>query len=455
MTSKLSLLSLTVFGLPALVSAITHGPIAGVLPALYAEKFGLDLALIGTVLLIARLFDAVTDPMIGYASDITQTRWGKRKPWMVAGMLIVTVCVYFLFVPAANVGIEYYLIFSILLYLGWTIQEIPYTSWIAEISRDSKERVRINSMRTLALFVGGFLFTISPLLVPTSGGNMDFEVLGRIALLAVLIVPLSTLLAVWRIPQGEVSHEGEPPRLRELWNSLKINRAFHYFLVAYFMIGLASGVGGTVGFLYMDSYLQIGNRYAEIYGPAFIVGPLMIPFWMFVLNKFGKYRVTAIGFTVWALIMPTPWFVAPGPDAFLPILIYTIAYSAFAPLLMVTMPTILADIIDYDELQTGKNRAGQFNAFLTLIGKTMAGVGGPLAFILIGLFGYQPGVENTNEAILGLKIVAILAAPVIIIPAVVLLWRFPINDRTQKENAELLRLKLEREAASAESVQPA
>ena len=443
MSTKLSLPTLAVFSLPALVSAITHGPIAGVLPALYASTFGLDLALIGTALLIARLFDAITDPMIGYGSDITRSRWGKRKPWMIAGMLIVTASLYLLFVPVQNAGIVYFLALSLLLYLGWTIQEIPYASWIAEISRDSDERVKINTVRTLAAFVGGFLFTIAPLLVAESGGNMNFDVLGRIAVLALFFVPLSTVLAVWLVPQGEVSKTAETPQLKELWRSLRINRAFQFFLAAYFLIGLASGVAGTVSFLYMDSYLQIGDRYAEVYGPAFIVGPLMLPVWLFLLNHFGKYRVTAIGFAFWAMVMPAPWFFEPGPGAVLPMIAYMIVYSAFVPLLMVTMPTILADIIDYDELQTGKNRAGQFNAFLALISKAMAGIGGPLAFILIGIFGYQPGVENSASAIFGLKLVAVLAAPVLIIPAVFLLWRFPITDASQKENARQLREKLD------------
>jgi len=147
----------------------------------------------------------------------------------------------------------------------------------------------------------------------------------------------------------------------------------------------------------------------------------------------GKYRVTSIAFLIYGLLMPLPWFVSPGEQAFLPMLIYFCSTTAFMPLLMITMPTILGDVIDYDEIQTGKNRAGQYYAFLALITKGTAAVGGPIALLAVGLFGYQPGVENSDDAILGLRIINNIIPAVMVIPAVYLLWRFPITDETQPE----------------------
>ncbi|MEM1050498.1 MAG: MFS transporter [Pseudomonadota bacterium] len=443
MRSKVSIPTLAVFALPALVSAITHGPIAGILPALYAERFGLDLAVIGTALLVTRIFDAVTDPLIGYASDATQSRWGRRKPWMLIGSLVVTASLYFLMVPPEGANITYFLTLSLLIYLGWTILEIPYASWVIELTSDTKERTKINTARAMALFVGGFLFTIAPALVPTSGGEMNFAVLEKVALVCIFLVPISTFLAVWLVPQGDTVHQTEKPQLVELWNSLKINRPFQVFLVAYLLIGLASGVSGVVSFMYIDSYLEIGNRYAELFAPALFVGPLMLPVWMFVLNRFGKYRITAIGFTAYALLLPFPWFVAPGPDAFMPMLIYYCLLTAFSPLLMITMPTILGDIVDHDHLETGKNRAGQFMAFLALIAKGAAGIGGPIALMLIGIYNYQPGIENSDEAILSLRLVANILPAILVAPALVLLWFFPITDASQKEMSERLQRMVE------------
>lgn len=459
---RLAWSTLAIFALPALVSAITHGPVAGILPALYAQRFGIDLALIGTVMLLARVFDAVTDPLIGYLSDGTHSRFGPRKPWVVAGSVLVVLAIYCLFRPGEDVGSLYFLTFSLLIYLGWTVMEIPYASWALELSRDTKERARINASRTLFLFIGGLLFTLSPLLVPgpdgvaplfapdtgfftklmTSSSSMTFDVLGALAISVVVMVPLATFLAVTIVPRGDVVETGEKPQLTELWASLKNNPPFKAFLIAYLFIGIASGISGVVSFMYIDSYLQIGNRYTQIFGPAILVGPLVIPFWAWMVNRFGKYRVTAAAFTIYTAILPLPWFIAPGPDAFAPMTIYYCAITAFSPLLMISMPTILGDIIDYDTLHTGKNRTGQYYAFLALIAKGTVAIGGPLALLIIGFFGYQPGTANDGEAIWGLRVVANILPPATIIPALFILWRFPITDDSQKEYASQLEAKL-------------
>ncbi|MEM6684000.1 MAG: MFS transporter [Pseudomonadota bacterium] len=456
--TRLAWPTLAIFALPALVSAITHGPIAGILPALYAQRFSIDLALVGTVLLTARIFDAVTDPLIGYFSDRTQSRFGRRKPWVVTGAGIVVFAIFFLFRPGDNAGAAYFLIFSLLIYLGWTVMEIPYASWALELSRSTKERARINASRTFFLFIGGLLFTLSPLLLPnengtiplfmegndfftnimTSNTRMTFDVLSALAFAVIILVPVATALAVTLVPTGDVIMTKEKPRLTELWASLRDNPPFKAFLMAYLFIGVASGVSGVVSFMYIDSYLTIGDRYTQLFGPAILVGPLVVPFWGWVINRFGKYRVTAAAFTIYTAILPLPWFIAPGPEAFAPMVAYYCAITAFSPLLMIAMPTMLGDIIDYDELRTGKNRAGQYYAFLALISKTTASVGGPIALFIIGFFGYQPGAENDAEAILGLRVVANLLPALGVIPALYILWRFPITDASQQDYAARL-----------------
>ena len=441
--TRLSNSQLFFFALPWFVSAVMHGPIAGIIPTLYASEFGLDLALIGTVLLIARVFDAVTDPMIGFLSDRTVSRHGKRKPWVVAGAALTVISIWFLYRPGDTASTTYLLVFAISLYLGWTIMEIPAVAWILEMSRDTTQRTRINAARTVATFVGGILFFILPALVPGSDGSMNFQVLGLVAIGVVVGIPITTFLMVKLVPQGDVASSEKPPKIAELWGSIKNNRPFLYFLAVYLFIGIANGIVGVLGFLYVDSYLQIGTRFTELFLPAMLIGPLTIPLWVWVLNRFGKYRVTVLAFAFYTLLMPLPWFVQPGPSAFLPMLIYNSVVAAFAPLLMVSMPAMLGDIIDYDELETGKNRAGQYSSFLTLLAKGVAAIAGPLTFVIVGLYGYQPGAENDAAAITGLRVIYNIAPAIVIIPGIFLLWRFPINDDSQLKIKEQLEARLD------------
>lgn len=441
---------LVLFALPAVVSAAMHNPVvAGIIPSLYATEFGLDLAVIGTVMLVARVFDAVTDPVIGYLSDRTESPYGKRKPWIATGAILTVVAIWFLFRPGETATITYFLVFSVFLYLAWTVLEIPYVAWMLEMSRDAKERTRINAFRTFALLIGAILFYLLPALVPESGGSMNFEVLGVLAILLAIAVPLSTALAVKYVPEGEVFEAEAPPRITELWRSIRTNKPFLVYIAMYAFIGLASGIGNVIAFMYIDTYLGIGNRFTELFLPAVVIGPLTLPFWTWALNRYGKYRVSAIAFTIYMFIMPLPWFVAPGESAFMPMLVLFAAGSVFMPLLMVSMPAILGDIIDFDELQTGKNRGGQYSSFLTLIAKGTTAIGGPLALIAVGLFGYQPGSpENSDTAILGLRVVYNLVPAILIVPGVLFLWFFPIDDERQVEITN----QLEARAAAAEAV---
>lgn len=263
---------------------------------------------------------------------------------------------------------------------------------------------------------------------------MNFEVLGALAIAIAIAVPLTTALAVKYVPCGEVYESSAQPKLSELWDSLRRNPPFQVFVLMYVFLGLAGGISGVLSFMYMDTHLGIGNRYTELFLPAVLIGPLSLPLWVWALNRCDRHRLTATAFAVYALIMPLSWFVEPGPGAFWPMLVYFTALSVFMPLLMVTMPTILGDVIDFDELRTGKNRAGQYNAFLALIAKGTSAIGGPLALMLVGWFGFQPGAAaNSEDAVAALRIVYILLPGLLVVPGVLMLWYFPINARKQHE----------------------
>ncbi len=433
-----------VFALPALVSSILLGPVAGILPTLYAERFGIDLALIGGLLLAARVFDAVIDPAIGYFSDRTRSRFGPRKPWIVVGFTITLAATVLLFRPIEGAGTAWFLGLLLLLYFGWSLFEIPYVAWALDLSRESKVRAAINAYRAAALWIGGILFTLAPALVPAAQGRMGFEALGAVALVLLVAAPLSVAAAVAWIPRGEAGTSERQPQLGELWGSVRDNRAFQVFMIVYLFVGLASGASNTVSFLYINNYMGLGDRFTELFLPATLLGPLMIPVWALLLRRFDKYRVTAIGFSIYAVIMPVPWLIPPGPESFVPMAAYFCALTLFSPLLMIAMPTILGDIIDDDELRTGTNRAGQYAAFQSLLAKLAAAASGPLTLLLVGLLGFQPGAAtNSPEAIEGLRFVNNLLPLLLVLPGVALLWRFPMSDARHRAIAASLRARHE------------
>lgn len=124
--------TLLIYALPAFALAMPTIPAYVYLPTFYAETLGLGLA--GAVLLVARGLDVITDPLIGIASDRLPTRWGRRKPWIVAGALLAAVALIQLFQPPDDVGPAHLLVWSVALYFGWTLIAVPYAAWGAELS---------------------------------------------------------------------------------------------------------------------------------------------------------------------------------------------------------------------------------------------------------------------------------------------------------------------------------
>lgn len=135
-----------------------------VIPGFYATEMGLSTQVIGISMVVARMFDAVIDPVIGYLSDRSAHLWGGRKPWLAAGAVVSSVAVAFLYAPHKGIGAGYYLGWTICLYFGWTMAIIPYDAWGADISSEYFERTRIFTYRATAYYLGSLLFWFPPFL---------------------------------------------------------------------------------------------------------------------------------------------------------------------------------------------------------------------------------------------------------------------------------------------------
>lgn len=135
-SARLRPLTLVAYGLPALPAAMLGLPLLVYLPSFYAETVGIGLTGAGAILLLARLWDGVTDPLVGFLSDRTRTRIGRRRPWLIASLPLVLVGAWLLFRPPEGAGAAHLLLWSFVVYLGWTMMQIPHQAWGAELSAD-------------------------------------------------------------------------------------------------------------------------------------------------------------------------------------------------------------------------------------------------------------------------------------------------------------------------------
>ena len=140
-------------------------PLGLYLTPYYASEFGISLSMIGVIIMLTRVTDVVTDPLIGTLSDRTPAKFGRRGLWILLGMPIMSIAVIAVFDPFFTPTPLYLFTSVALLYFGWTLIGIPLTAWIAEISSDYNERSRITGARTWGGIVGSLVAIAAPLII--------------------------------------------------------------------------------------------------------------------------------------------------------------------------------------------------------------------------------------------------------------------------------------------------
>ena len=407
-----------------------YGPISSILPTIYAKYYGLDLAFIGMVLLVSRVFDAVTDPVIGYLSDKTTSPIGQRKPWMIVGFTLVLFAIYRLYVPPVDVQPMHFMVWFILLYLFLTIAEIPYAAWQAEITRDYRVRSKVVAYRAVFAGAGGLLFAVSPMLPMFSTHEMTPEVLKVLAIVIVVLLPIAVLIAVFYAPVGKPVATKASGTFISLLRGLAKNRPFLIFIVSYMFTGLAAGMQQIMGFLYFDTYLGIGDRFPVILLSMSIAQLAAVPVWLWLANKIGKHRAFAVGNVLSVIFSIGIIFLKPGPDVFPAFMAIWICMMFCFSAVQVIPAAIMGDIVDYDTLKSGSNRAGQYFAVFTMAVKFNLGVGGGLAFFLVDGFGYDATATiHDRTSIIGIWIAIAFLPSLFYLISSVIMWHFPIDER--------------------------
>ncbi|MEJ2159972.1 MAG: MFS transporter [Chromatiales bacterium] len=417
--------TLIIFGVLNLPLSMLMSPTAAVLPNFYLEYSAVTLSGLATATLVARLFDGMTDPLIGFLSD----RTGRRKPWIIAGAALIAASAWSLYNPATDSGLGYFMACYLVVTLGWTLIEIPHSAMAAELSADYQERSRVVLWRQLLGFFGGLLFMAAPIILAGGGTAFTPGVMRGLAIFIVISLPLGVGLMCWRVPEPRRRERTRQARPGDLWLAITQTPPFRYFLTTQILFGLATGAVSSLFVIYASRYLGLGEKIPHLAMPMTLAMALGMPVWLQVMKRVDKHRAWAVaGLGMIATLCFVP-FIAPGRGALQPMVAIMTSFGFFLGLSSIALPSLLADIVDYDVWRNRKERAAIFFAFQALVTKLNQGVGGAIALFLPTLFGFSGKGEPSASAILGLKI-AFVAWPVFLLaPMVVLAWRYPLDRR--------------------------
>lgn len=420
------------YALPAFGLAVVGLPVYVYLPKFYTDVVGVPVAAVGVILLGVRVFDALSDPLIGALSDRTRTRFGRRRPWIALGVLPLAACIGLLFAPpdlGPGPATAWFGVTLFALFLFWTVVVVPYEALGVEISFDYDERTSLLALRDGLLLLGTVIAVLSPYLLRVLGGIPDDPAGERVrfARFALLYAPLVVALC-WITVAGV--REGRPsarPRRTDPFSGLRValrNRPFGILLASYTIAAFGSNLPATLILFYVEYVLE-DDRAEPFLLLYFVTGVALLPLWVWLARRVEKKAAWLAAMAVNTSAFLGVFFLGPGQgDLYAALIILSgVGFGG-----TVAIPSAMqADVIDYDELLCGRRREGVFIGVWSVARKLAAALGVGLALVILGGSGYQPRMPQTPEAILSLRVLYALVPSMMSLLAMAIALAYPID----------------------------
>ncbi len=408
----------------------------------------LEPLLAGLVFMLGRVFDAVTDPIMGVVSDRLKPRIG-RKPFIVWGAIPLGISFALLwFIPEASQTVKFlfstfcFLLFSLL----YTIVQMPYLALIPELSSDYNERTSLSSYRAaFGTFASLLAVALPPIIVSLFSPARELAQTAPLGWLMMGIIfgimtSLSYLIMAWRTK--------EPKRAQVLENASFISEyrsafkifGFRQIFVLFVVITIGLMIVNSILPFFLESSLRIGtDRQPIVLGTLFVVAILVFPLWNLLAARLDKRKALILGLIIMALSLVL--LVGFSPSGKLSI--YLMAMTALAGVglsaVMLLPWAMLPDVVEFDELATGRRREGLVYALFTFGQKIAGSIGVFSNAIVASVFGYQQGsVEQSAQTITAIRWMAGPVAAIIFLIAIYFVLKFPITKAKHLEAREKL-----------------
>ena len=418
---------------PMVITAFLLYPIQLLLGPMYAKYFGLPLTTIATIILAARFFDAITDPLIGFLSDWHRSKVDTRKPWVVVGGISLIASSFFLFMPPDNVSAIYFLCWYFVFYIAWTVVDIPHLAWGGELSSCSQEKTKIYSLRATCVFLGLALYTLVPMLPFFGDQGFTPETLKwSVIVSAVVIIPV-LVLCVKFAPNGRPCVKSKKEKFTLIFGSIIRNKPLVTLIGGYFFIGIAGGMYLSMTYIFTDTYLGIGEKLPLIFSVSILLGlvtTVMIYNLTKVVNKVTIYSCAVLASILSLLGMA---LLSPGPDSFLPFIGLTAIFTCGNASMVAIVPAILSDASDYGTWKFSADRTATYFASYTILVKACFGIGSAFGFGVVGWYGLDiTSSVHSNDNIFGLHLAAIYIPALMFAFALPFVIKTPIDTRRHR-----------------------
>ncbi|MBT8085331.1 MAG: MFS transporter [Woeseia sp.] len=450
-----------IYGFGAFTNNLLASAIGGMVIVLNLG-FGMSPALVGLLGSLPRLTDALTDPLMGYISDHTRSRWGRRRPYIFVGAIAAGLIYILLWRLPADASEAYYfwyfLVGSLIFFLAYTIFVTPWVALGFELTPDYNERTRLMGVQN---FIGQTPYLIAPWFLWIMQNELLFDDMregaaGLALIIGIVVIAVGILPAIFLRERISISDTGQEPIQRSLgenaidflkgfamslkfkpfqklcvatflvFNGFIMIAAFQFYVIIYFLFG------GDVG---------LGSEFAGYEGTVRIAsGFMIIPFVIWLGTKIGKRRtfflttgISIFGYLIkWVCYNPeNPWLIL------LPAPLISFGFAS----LFTLMPSMVADVVDADELESHQRREGMYGSIFWWVVKLGQAVALAVGGFLLTATGFDVALEG-NQSEQTITLIRIFDICIPAVASAVAIWMVASYSITE-EKAHEVRMALE------------
>ncbi|MFQ5436771.1 MAG: MFS transporter, partial [Anaerolineae bacterium] len=424
---------------------------------------GINPGLAGTIVLVGKVWDSINDPLVGMLSDRLHTRWGRRRPFLLFGAIPFGLLFFFMFlgppVESRRWLFVYYTAVYFLFDTVYTIVNVPYTALTPELSDDYDERSNLAGWRIgvsifAALVTGGAFKLLAENVFGGWLGGDATAIRAGYALTAgiwgiTMAIPL--LLLFNHIEEPETQPDPDPIRPWQTFREVFSNRPFRLGAIIYLLSFTTVDIILVVFIRFLIDYVRVSPGFdslilAVVMGVAFLTMPLVVK----MMRRFGKRETYIASMVLMIIVMAIISQVPPGGQN------WVLVAALFAGLgfgAANAVPwAIVADVVEEDELKTGKRREGIYAGYLVFFRKMASA----LAIFIVGqaleVTGFISGttgsqfIQQPESALAALRFFVGIAPTIMLILSIIVAWRYPLDRETYES---IRRQLVERRAASS------
>ncbi|MCT4685888.1 MFS transporter [Vallitalea sp.] len=435
-TKRMPLKNIMGYGAAALGYNFVYMLTSAYVNIFFTNVLGISLAAVGIIMLVARIWDGINDPIMGSIVDKTNTSRGKYRPYLIWGMIPLAITTILLFY-APNIGNMGKVIYGAIIYILWgmsyTFANIPYMSMQSTLSFDSNERTKIITLKNIFTMFGIILCSV---IVPGLAIKQDgvhgegFLISGIIGAILVIVCMGITYKSTEKYKYVEDKKEVKIT-IKERVAAVINNKALILLAISLLLISIQQALIGASNYFFVDVLGRgdIVMIYTLTGAFAMLISMILMP----IAMKFEKKTIMGAGMIIYALASIIFYFI---PNTNISgFVIFNVIRGIGLGFCMIIIWSMIADSVDYATLTTGKQQGGIVFSTSTFMQKAAGGIGGALINFLLAIIGFVPAAEiQTAAASNGVKLlISIIPAVSGLIVAIIIMWKYPLTKEKMND----------------------